>query len=167
LRLSGGGRRFPSTIPLETTTMTIRNWLTMTFAAAMLAGVTGCNLDDGKTRGSEATAPGSGDKGAGSGSSATRKDSDAMGKGSSAGAPEGRRGGNLPRLREMDAGVDSSGTSGRMGSSTGAGSPSGETTSGSSSGSAAGTAPATGTTPGAAGTAGTNGSSTDSANPSK
>ena len=94
--------------------MTIRNWLTMTLAAAMFAGATGCN----------------------------NKAPDAMGRGASAGAPEGRRGGNLPQLREMDAGVS-------------------ETTSGSSSGAAAASAPASGTTPGGAGSTGANGASTD------
>ena len=75
-------------------------------------------------------------------------------------AAEGRRGTTMPRDRAMDSSRPA-GSTGRMGTSTGAGSPSGETTSGVSSGDNAAKAPATGTTPGGAGNTGANGTSTD------
>ena len=106
--------------------MTVRNWLTMASAAALLAG-SACKNTDSR-------APG---------------------------APEGRRGNTLPRSRGTDART-TDGTSGKPGTSTGAGSPTGETTSGTSSGENAAKAPATGTTPGGAGNTGANGTSTDS-----
>ena len=78
-----------------------------------------------------------------------------------ASAPEGRRGDALPRTPKDARPRDSSGTSGKLGTSTGAGSPTGETTSGTSTGENAAKAPATGTTVGGTGNSGANGTSTD------
>jgi len=89
--------------------MTIRRWITLASAAAMIAGVGACKDNTG-------------------GSTAGTK------TGSEA---QGRRSDTLPRARGADAGADMSGTSGSAAGSTTTTSPS-QDTSGSASGSTSG-----------------------------
>ena len=138
--------------------MTIRRWLTMAFAAAMLAGASACkNTSDDSYKatptGAGATEPGSSTTG------------ERTGNGTSANAPEGRRATPLPRARGLDAGVRDTASSGSIGSNPSSGgvngTESGQTTSGVSSGANSDNAPATGTTPGGSGQTPSNASGTD------